>query len=94
MLTEDEAKTKWCPFTHKRVIVMIDSGSDQQAIENAERVSAQSNCLARGCMAWRKVDERITYTGQDVMVREPGGGGRIEKERRVIDVGVCGAAPG
>lgn len=43
-MTEDEAKTKWCPFT--RV--------GEQASGAAEnRPDGSYNCIASGCMAWR-----------------------------------------
>jgi hypothetical protein len=44
MLTEEQAKTKWCPFT--RV--------GEQASGAAEnRPDGSFNCIASNCMAWR-----------------------------------------
>ena len=42
MMTEDDAKTKWCP----QVRVMSDGG-----------LQADINCIASDCMMWR-FDER------------------------------------
>jgi hypothetical protein len=53
-----------------------------------------TNCVGSACMAWRKAGERITFTGQEIMVRQPGGGGRIERERVVEDEGECGFVRG
>lgn len=54
MMTEDEAKTKWCPFTRyggdsastcNRYIMMVEPLRPEVAAWNA--------CIGRGCMAWR-----------------------------------------
>jgi len=57
-MTEDEAKTKWCPFAR----VMIDSSSPMGGIALAgvnrplstDRRYKAASCLATGCMLWRK----------------------------------------
>jgi hypothetical protein len=39
-MTEDEAKTKWCPYTFMQATVLRNPGPI-------------GNCIASGCMAWR-----------------------------------------
>lgn len=51
MMTEDEARTKWCPLTHTQIIVMMPKGSTFPANETA--ILGRYNCIASGCMAWR-----------------------------------------
>lgn len=43
-MTEDEAKTKWCPFS--RV-------GDDTLTANNRPSSASYDCIASACMAWR-----------------------------------------
>ena len=49
MLTEDEAKTRWCPFAREA----IQAGSSAAATANRHLGRALCTCLASGCMAWR-----------------------------------------
>ena len=58
-MTEDEAKTKWCPH----VRVMSDEGSMVIATVNRGSVlQAQTNCIASDCMMW-VWDEEQKRTG-------------------------------
>lgn len=43
-MTEDEAKTKWCPFTR---VGFADHGGTNN------RHDGGLNCIASACMAWR-----------------------------------------
>lgn len=59
-MTEDEAKTKWCPFS--RV-----SHFDHAANRDSDG-APDGRCLASGCMAWRQVtrtdpEVRFGYCG-------------------------------
>lgn len=56
LLTEEEAKTKWCPFVSHGVIARERATPDQEAAENSSR------CIAAKCMAWRWSDERAKGT--------------------------------
>jgi hypothetical protein len=53
-MTEDEAKTKWCPFAR----VYDESAAANRACIEAspieeEDLQNKTRCLASGCMAWR-----------------------------------------
>lgn len=58
-ITEDEAKTKWCPMA--RVILDYSVQPDTQAVASANRGEADetdqiftgSRCIGSGCMMWR-----------------------------------------
>ncbi len=52
-MTEDEAKTKWCPFAPARVVQYVDSTQTlrQEAMMADDRISL--GCIASACMAWR-----------------------------------------
>ena len=50
MITEDEAKTKWCPFA--RSIVSTGGGANR-GTDSAGRPPPNVNCIGSACMAWR-----------------------------------------
>ncbi len=63
-MTEDEAKTKWCPFVRAILATKGDNGlMDPAPIstfnrighENTDRIEPCSvtHCIASACMAWR-----------------------------------------
>jgi hypothetical protein len=60
-MTEDEAKTKWCP--HARV---LDGSPPGGAGVNRKGPEAGVYCIASGCMAWRWSYSPETAEGNDV----------------------------
>lgn len=67
MLTEEEAKTKWCPYS--RVIVAKTSTGTQATVDRLQAACNRidngpatwaapdaSCCIGRACMAWRWFD--------------------------------------
>lgn len=60
-MTEDEAKTKWCPFARQMVTAESKGAmSGPIAVGSANRFEDDPNgrprgsmCVASGCMAWR-----------------------------------------
>lgn len=74
-MTEDEAKTKWCPFARHA------NGSGGVGVNrvNWDREYPYANCIASACMAWRWSSAPIQVIGNDAtgaLTREdlPGGG--------------------
>lgn len=53
-MTEDEAKTKWCPFSRA---VVGSPGEGVAAVTNrapvGSQVHADTLCIGSACMAWR-----------------------------------------
>jgi hypothetical protein len=45
-MTEDEAKTKWCPFVRAQL-------TEGEPSYNATPEARVGQCIASGCMAWR-----------------------------------------
>ena len=57
-MTEDEAKTKWCPFARATFTVppTINSPRENGYVGNRDcnnSVIPNVNCIASSCMAWR-----------------------------------------
>ena len=52
MITEDEAKTKWCPFA--RSIVSTGGGANRGK-DSGGSPPPHVNCIGSACMAWRRV---------------------------------------
>ena len=60
-MTEDEAKTKWCPFSR----VAVGSGAfgepplvgwnrkERESFGHREKIGGENHCIASRCMAWR-----------------------------------------
>lgn len=67
-MTEEEAKTKWCPF------VRITTGNEQyHACNNRSEVSSRDAvlgtlCIGSDCMAWRV--RHMSQTQREAMVRD------------------------
>lgn len=67
-MTEDEAKTKWCPFTRLLTHVSAQDGqgryyeggySYNRSPDDGEGYTPPSTfCIASACMAWREVCPR------------------------------------
>ena len=55
-MTEEQALTKWCPFSRKIWSLSDDDGSCVAAAINRHGdgdVPAGTNCIGSRCMAWR-----------------------------------------
>jgi hypothetical protein len=62
-MTEDEAKTKWCPFVRSTVVGLDDAGKitvvsnrDAAQLVQVDDIKVMThNCIGSACMAWRNV---------------------------------------
>ena len=88
MLTEDEARGKWCPFARVRTWTAENGGGVPTNAASANRHSAGlmpgSICVASACMAWRWLLEPDRQPGEVPRV----GGVVLTKRVR----GFCGLA--
>ena len=78
ILTEAEAKTKWCPFV--RLGMMKVGATINRAFMTAEQAETQANttCIGSACMAWRQAHKsqiaaRLGATDIDLRLLRPGG---------------------
>lgn len=80
MLTEDEAKTKWCPAA--RVTQISGEAGNRYAFDHdGSQQAAFARCIASACMAWRWIGELKTFGPREA-----------PEERRVYERGFCGLA--
>ena len=104
MLTEEEAKAKWCPFTNGSAVA-------KERIEvPGDLTTANSRCIASACMAWRWADDESDdetattenrVSGNAVFYNPPSGDGwasfrtnprTTEWRRKIRSSGYCGLA--
>ena len=56
-MTEDEAKTKWCPFA-------IEASFNRVGINRNLEGDPITPCIGSSCMAWRWIDGEPSITGK------------------------------
>jgi hypothetical protein len=84
MMTEDEAKTKWCPMVR-----FVPSTEDHRAITNRVDVLVPDDsksialCIGSACMAWQWGNKKL---GHDLTGEE---GKRFHRDNPLM--GYCGA---
>jgi len=83
--TEQEAKTKWCPYANVYVAYQGTGAAGNRGLGDGQANTAKALCLASGCMAWRKVDQ--VGIGPNGEKRDRDMDGRT----RWVDRGYCGA---
>ena len=52
-MTEDEAKTKWCPFVRLKFAATSDAPSCNRDEGQTASFKRQTMCIGSACMAWR-----------------------------------------
>ncbi len=85
MYTEDEAKTKWCPFTR-----ITTSGEEWHTNRGSHTDVHERNfdrCIGSACMAWRW----LTWE-EDGAVWRMTGPGSAQGKRDGVHEGCCGLA--
>jgi hypothetical protein len=80
-LTEEEAKTKWCPFARTPIYIDIAAASTNRNLKGGALPS--SSCIGSSCMSWRWE----SYASRDNPTRAPGAGHSFDLTR-----GYCGLA--
>jgi hypothetical protein len=90
MLTEDEAKAKWCPLARTLDFDGHNASAPHNRVYRVDYNVVESDmpgchCIASACMAWRKVDQ--TGIGPNGEKRDRDMDGRT----RWVDRGFCGA---
>lgn len=68
MLTEEQAKTKWCP--HVRVLV-VNENEDAAAAVNIDNNDSLLTCCASDCMMWRWVGKNVSARGYCGLAGKP-----------------------
>lgn len=101
-MTEDEAKTKWCPFV--RTKTMAFSQGELPGVAGVNRdfdgvpVDRLHTCLGSACMAWREIHDVATETTRSA--QRPEGDGWLPgpgyddwtRQRADFVGGYCGLA--
>jgi hypothetical protein len=99
VITEEEARKKWCPFAR----VLVDRQSNDENITSANRLENLGvggcdldwdapRCIASECMAWRVAKTENVPTGKDVAVEYKPGRFKTAPEMTTIVHGYCGLA--
>jgi hypothetical protein len=73
MTTDDEARTKWCPFAkvgavNAGVNRILDSDAHNATWQEVDRAA---RCVGSYCMAWQWLDENIHYLGYCGLAGKP-----------------------
>lgn len=59
ILTEDEAKTKWCPFAR---VVRSNAGAMSAVNRDGPKPDPRALCIGSECMAWRHFPQGENYS--------------------------------
>lgn len=73
-LTEEEAKTKWCPMARNAGVTFRDTGMAVSVNRDcAEHHGAENcNCIGSACAAWRWVAGKVLWDETDRPSPSPG----------------------
>lgn len=63
-MTEDEAKTKWCPFVRMAPLA-ANQAYPEHVNSTRDQVAAHGACIASACMAWRSKHEWLDNAQQE-----------------------------
>jgi hypothetical protein len=62
-MTEEEAKTKWCPFARVQIDEDDGSGAPNRFVEDKDGKPdsdmRHNSCIGSACMAWRWIPEGV-----------------------------------
>lgn len=88
-MTEDEAKTKWCPHavaSHTNPRAGFETSEQLDGLPPYPKTFA---CIASACMAWRWI--KLPYE-ETRLVHEPGYAEPVQARRQIPGDGYCGLA--
>lgn len=105
-MTEDEAKTKWCPMAGNRVIRWKDDDGEHFIAATDGVHHPSPTCVGPGCMAWRWRGERYgnvvelrpavaesgVYVTPEGFQYRTGGPNGMWVRHAVVTEGYCGLA--
>lgn len=91
MITEEEAKTKWCPFARDSMLEECTMGVttynfNRGFADAGEIVPKSCLCIASECMAWRKTGAVGTNARGERVDRD------LDGRTTWMDTGYCGLA--
>jgi hypothetical protein len=81
LLTEDEARRRWCPFA--RSLAMLRS-APVAVNRHGDSLVPGSYCIGSACMAWRTAETPELTLADDAFLKR--------SKRRVANTGFCGLA--
>jgi hypothetical protein len=88
MLTEREAREKWCPYANVYVPYHGTGAAGNRGLSDGRDLQGnkgQAQCIASDCMAWRKVDQVGIGPNGEQRDRD------LDGRTRWVDRGYCGA---
>jgi hypothetical protein len=98
-MTEDDAKTKWCPFTRMGLNAGAGGVAVNRSLEPVDEPSRrdapysvydETRCIGSGCMMWRTKWKWVNHPGGAAAIPE----GHYEPDREEGFCGLAGAAGG
>jgi len=82
-MTEDEAKTKWCPYIQ---IAVCDEG----IADNRGNGGETFNCIASKCMAWEENDPVTVWDDGHMSIYREGDEMARNFSKKIENQGYCG----
>jgi hypothetical protein len=92
-VTEDEAKTKWCPFARPGAVLPSDCGEVRGNRMMNGAIDSGALCLGSACMAWRRAEGDLQRLELEARVKNPDAVYFVQ--RAMLDTdggGYCGLA--
>jgi hypothetical protein len=72
-MTEEEAKTKWCPHARCTNSTYTESANREPTSYPTESLNGACNCIASDCMMWCETEPKKYGVPRDGKTSEPTG---------------------